>query len=171
MSGMEIALIVSTAVSAYSSYQGGQAQSAGYKGMAQGIEFQTREKAVAYREQGNKVLRNVLEAQATITARAGAGGIDPFSGSAGSLQTRALDKGAQEFFLATENALLAEETGRYQAAQYRAAAKNASRAGTLNALAKIGTGAFMYSQLGGLGDSAFAGTSSDASTWYALDWQ
>ena len=51
--------------------------------------------SLQYKKQSVDVMKNILVTQATVV-RAGAGGIDPFSGNAGTLQNYALATGVNE---------------------------------------------------------------------------
>lgn len=74
--------------------------------------------AIQYRQQGVAALDRTLSTAATIAARAGAGSVDPFSGSAGALTTYAYGKGFGEFTFAQESAEMARLQGSMQAGLY-----------------------------------------------------
>jgi hypothetical protein len=113
------------AAGAAAQVQAGKATAAGYMAQATQARVQARGEALKYKQQGVAVLDNILRTQATINARAGAGSIDPFSGSAGALQQYALARGALESYAAIDNRLIAERTGELQAQQYESAARAA----------------------------------------------
>jgi hypothetical protein len=113
------------AMGAASQVQAGKTTAAGYMAQATQARVQARGEALKYKQQGVAVLDNILRTQATINARAGAGSIDPFSGSAGALQQYALARGALESYAAIDNRLIAERTGELQAQQYESAARAA----------------------------------------------
>lgn len=155
-------LVASTAVSAVGSIQAGRAQARGLMAQAQQAaematmrRTQARSEVLKYKQQGVEVLNRILENDAAIVARAGAGGIDPFSGSARSLQQFALSKGAGELYMGMDNAIIQDRMGELSAKQYEAQAGQlsaqagtAKRAGYINALATIAKGAVTYSTLG-----------------------
>jgi hypothetical protein len=113
------------AMGAASQVQAGKTTAAGYMAQATQARVQARGEALKYKQQGVAVLDNILRTQATINARAGAGSIDPFSGSAGALQQYALARGALESYAAIDNRLIAERTGELQAQQHESAARAA----------------------------------------------
>jgi hypothetical protein len=141
----------------------GQQQQAMYNLQAtqaqmQGRQAQIRAKSdeLKYRQQGVAALDRTLSTVATIAARAGAGSIDPFSGSAGALGTYAFGKGLGEFNFAQESAALARETGNIgeaagniQAALYTISGEQALAAGYVRGAANIVSGLQQFSQIGG----------------------
>ena len=154
--------IASTALSAVGSVQAGRAQARGLMAQAQQSaematmrRTQARSEVLKYKQQGVEVLNRIIENDAAIVARAGAGGIDPFSGSARSLQQFALSKGAGELYMGMDNAIIQDRMGELAALQYEeqagqlaAQAGAAKRAGVFNAIATIGTAAATYGMLG-----------------------
>ena len=74
-----------TAATAYSQLKGAKQQAKGLMRQAAFKKVQARSEALKYRQQGAAVMDNILATKATINARAAAGGIDPFSGSAKAL--------------------------------------------------------------------------------------
>lgn len=130
------------------SIMAGQAQAQAMQMQAMSSIIQGNQAAIEYRRQGTQVLQKVLETQSTVAARAAAGGIDPFSGSAAALGEYALSKGTDEFNWAQENARMAILSGQANAAGYRAAASAARTQGFINAAGSI---------LGGIGKVASIG--------------
>jgi hypothetical protein len=102
-----------------------------------------------YKEQGVAVLDNILRTQASITARAAAGGIDPFSGSAGALNQYAMAKGAQELYTTQESGIIALRTGEMRAGISMTQAKSAMSAARARAIGQVGSFAAGQQQLGG----------------------
>ena len=161
-------LVASTALSAVGSVQAGRAQARGLMAQAQQSaematmrRTQARSEVLKYKQQGVEVLNRIIENDAAIVARAGAGGIDPFSGSARSLQQFALSKGAGELYMGMDNAIIQDRMGELAALQYEeqagqlaAQAGAAKRAGVFNAIATIGTAAATYGMLGSAPASA-----------------
>jgi hypothetical protein len=118
-----------TAFSGASSIAAGQQQKAMYDLQAQQAQLKARGDEIKYRQQGVAALDRTLSTAATIAARAGAGSIDPFSGSAGALTTYAFGKGFGEFNLAQESATLAGLQGDMQSAIYTMSGEQAEMAG------------------------------------------
>lgn len=155
-------MIASAAISAVGSIQSGRAQARGLMAQAQQAaematmrRTQARSEVLKYKQQGVEVLNRILENDAAIVARAGAGGIDPFSGSARSLQQFALSKGAGELYMGMDNAIIQDRMGELSALQYEAQAGQlaaqagaAKQAGFMKALTSIGMAAGTYGMLG-----------------------
>jgi hypothetical protein len=133
-------MLASTAVSAMGKIQAGQAKAAEYDAQASQAELKGRSEAIAYKQMGADVLRNLNENLAAIIARAGAGGVDPTSGSARTTALYAQAEGIRELNITRDNALLAEGQAATQANQYRLAGQNAKRAAMWNALGTVSTG-------------------------------
>jgi uncharacterized membrane protein YqiK len=74
MSGVELAVlaVASSAVSAYAGIQAAKAQKAQYDAQAALTEKKGRQEALAYKQKGVEVLKNMNKALAATTARAGA---------------------------------------------------------------------------------------------------
>tara|TARA_Y100000004_G_scaffold91862_1_gene102910 strand:- start:13572 stop:14066 length:495 start_codon:yes stop_codon:yes gene_type:complete len=111
--------------SAYGKIQAGKAQQKAFAAQAEQsamqatqARVQARSEALKFRRQGVEVLDRIVRNNATINARAGAGGIDPFSGSANSLQQFALAKGGLEFFTAEDNEAITALMGEQRAKQF-----------------------------------------------------
>jgi hypothetical protein len=111
--------------------------------------LQSRGEAVKYEQQANNVLRRALETQAAARARAAAGGIDPFSGSAQFIQDLSAKAGGEEFNLSRENAKLVALGGEIQFGQSMQAARNARRAGLISGLTSFGTAGASAAKIGG----------------------
>lgn len=178
---MEVA-VAAMLVAAYGQYQQGQTQQKIYGAQAQQaqqqaqfqaeqVQMQGRTEAIRARNEGLKTLTNLNRTVSTVRARAGAGAIDPFSGSAGSLQTYALREGYTEFDISQENAKLAASSAAFQANIYkyqgetnanimRASGQAAAQAGTYNAIGTVGQAGMMYASAGGFGSkySLFGGS-------------
>lgn len=146
-----------SAMGAASQVQAGKTTAAGYMAQATQARVQARGEALKYKQQGVAVLDNILRTQATINARAGAGSIDPFSGSAGALQQYALARGALESYAAIDNRLIAERTGELQAQQYESAARAAIAQARGAAFMTLASSAVSAGMLGGFGGGAPSG--------------
>ena len=64
----------------------GRAQQASYEEQAAQAELRGRSEAIAYKQKGSEALQRLNETLAAIVARAGAGNVDPTSGSAADAQ-------------------------------------------------------------------------------------
>lgn len=159
MSTLQVASAAFSAVSAIGQMQAGRQQARAYQAQAKQAELKGKQAELQYRQQGIDVLRRVRSNISTVTARAAAGGMDPYSGSSQSLRNYAAATGAEEFYLAQENAQLAQVTGDMNAQQYRMAASQARRQGFYNAVGTLGMAATSIGQLGGSGGQigGFAG--------------
>lgn len=143
--------VASSVVSAYGQIQAGKAQAKAYQAQAKQAEMQGRQQALQYRQQGVETLRRVRENISATRARAAGSGLDPYSGTPASFENYALRIGAQEYTVARENAVLANEGAVQQAYQYNAAASQARRQGFIGAMGTLGTMSFQVDQAGGLG--------------------
>ena len=146
-------------LSAVAGLKSGQATAGGLRSQATQTRMQAKGEELKYKQQGVAVLDNILRTQATLNARAGAGSIDPFSGSANALQQYALAQGAKENYTTMDNAIIAVRSGELQAQEYESAARSAMSQARMGAIMSLAQGAFSYGMLGGpgLGGGASAG--------------
>jgi hypothetical protein len=146
-------------LSAVAQLKSGQATAGGLRSQATQARMQAKGEELKYKQQGVAVLDNILQTQATINARAGAGSIDPYSGSAGSLAIQALAKGALEKYMTVEGQIISLRSGELQAQEYESAARSAMSQARMGAIMSLAQGAFNYAMLGGpgLGGGASAG--------------
>lgn len=140
-------MLASSAISAIGQMRAGQAQREMYDEQAAQARMRGRSEAIAYKQQGADVLRNLNENLAAIIARSAAGGVDPTSGSAAVMQQYAMAEGIREKNIAADNALLAEGQAATQAHQYRMAGQAAQQASFFQAVGTLGTGIYRYGQL------------------------
>src|SRR5210317_642484 len=103
-SGFQLAM---AGVSAVGQMAAGAAQRRQYEAQARQAELRGRSEAIAYKQKGADALRNLNETLAAIISRGAAGGIDPTSGSAATLQQYAMGEGVREFNVAADNAVMA----------------------------------------------------------------
>jgi len=122
---LPVIAVATSVASAYGKIQAGKAQQKAFAAQAEQAAMQAtqarvqaRSEALKFRRQGVEVLDRIVRTNATINARAGAGGIDPFSGSAKSLQQFALAKGGIEFFTAEDNEAITTLMGEQRAKQF-----------------------------------------------------
>ena len=128
--------------------QAGKAEARGYAAQATMDRMQATTEKLRYKEQGVAVLDNILRTQASITARAAAGGIDPFSGSAKALNQYAMAKGAQELYTTQESGIIALRTGEMRAGISMTQAKSAMSAARARAFTQVAGFAAGQQQLG-----------------------
>lgn len=136
-----------TIASGISSFAAGQQQQAMYDLQGRQAQLKAQGEEIKYRQQGVAALDRTLSTVATINARAGAGSVDPFSGSAGALTTYAFGKGFGEFNLAQESAALTGLQGGVQSDIYRMSGEQAAMAGTVKGLTSIATGLYQSSKI------------------------
>ena len=132
LSGWQMLSLGSTLFSGVAQYSAAQQQAAAYELQATSALIQGNQQAMEYQRQGIAVLNRTIETNALIAARAGAGGIDPFSGSPGTLSDYAMAKGVDEYNWARTNTDMAILSGRANQAAYLSAADNASSMGMFN---------------------------------------
>jgi hypothetical protein len=149
-----------SAVQAVGAIQKGRTQAAQFEGQARSLEvqaqftrFNAKQQSLKDKARAVQELEKTLQTLASINAAAGAGNVDPFSGNAFGLKTRALDVGGTNFALADNNRAITQLLGEqqanlqlFQASQARAAGKAAKRAGLTSALFSIGGGVFNFAQ-------------------------
>lgn len=155
MSGVELAVlaVASSAVSAYAGIQAAQAQKAQYDAQAALTEKKGRQEALAYKQKGVEVLKNMNKALAATTARAGAGNIDPFSSgdSPDIIMGYTMRSGTNDFTITRDNASLTEKYAKFQAENYRYAGREAVRTAKVAAVAQVGMSVAQAGFLSGSG--------------------
>ncbi len=125
----------------------GRAQQASYERQAEQAELRGRSEAIAYKQKGSEALKRLNETLAAIVARAGAGGVDPTSGSAATIQQFSMGEGIEEFNIAADNAAIALGEGYTQGGIYRSAGATAQKTADLAAMGSLGEAAVMYGEL------------------------
>ena len=140
-------LALTTGIAAVGTLAAGAAQKRQYGLQAEQADLRGRSEAIAYKQQGANALRNLNETLAAIISRAGAGGVDPGSGSALTLQRFALAEGAREKSIAQDNEALALGQASMQAGIYRSAGRSAQLNSYVSAAGTIGSGAYRYGQV------------------------
>ena len=128
------------AVSAAGAISAGRTQQRMYNAQAEQARIQGRSQAIAYKQQGAMVLRNLNETLASTIALAGAGNIDPTSGSARVVQDFARAEAFAEYGTALDNAVLAKEGAATQAQISRMGGRAAFQTGVINAAGALGQG-------------------------------
>ncbi len=145
MSALGSIASVASAVGAFAS--GGQ-QQAMYDAQAKQAQLRAQADELKYKQQGVAVLQKTNMTAAAIAARAGAGSVDPFSGSAADLTSYAFGQGFGEFNLTQSNAALTREQGVYQAGIYRRQGQQAYTAGIAKGVGGIFSGLMSASSIG-----------------------
>ena len=141
--------VAGAAVSAYGQMQAGKAQARGLAQQAALERVRARGEALKYTQQGVNALRNAVATNASLVARAGAGSIDPMRGSAGKLQTFSVADAVQDYYLASENEIIAREGGALQAGLLMDQAKQAKRGAMFAAAGTLLSSAGSFSKIGG----------------------
>jgi hypothetical protein len=136
-------------ISAYGQMQAGKAQARGLAQQAALAQVQAKGEALKYRQQGVETLKNIVRTNSTLNARAAAGGIDPFSGSAAGLAQFTQSEGAMEYFVTEDNQIIAREGGAIQARLYMDQAKQAKRGAMFAAAGTLLSAAGSFSKIGG----------------------
>jgi hypothetical protein len=136
--------VATTLMSAYGSYQQGQAAKQQYGLQAKMATLEGERKQIQYQQRGNDTLRRRNATNAAIAARAAAGGINPFSGSPDVVRAATDTAAGREYSMLLADADAAFRAGRLQAKIYESAGEQAARKGTFDALAKLGMAAASF---------------------------
>lgn len=135
--GLAIAGLAIGAVSAYSSYEQGQAQKRQYNLQAKQTTIEGERRALQYEQRANDLLRRRRATNATLAARAAAGGVDPFSGSPDILRAANDTAMGRDYVVLLNDADAALRGGAFQSSLYESAGATAARAGTFSAATKF----------------------------------
>lgn len=146
---MQFVAVALVAMQAIGQIKQGRQEQNLYQMQAVQARDQARVEAVKFEQQGNSILRRSLETQAAARARAAAGGIDPFSGSAQFIQDLSAAEGMADFDMSQDNAKLAALGGIRQAGLYEEAGRTARRRGLLAGIGTAGMGAVNFGKIGG----------------------
>ena len=142
------AMYIAAAASAASAMASAQQQSVQMGLQAQQAELQGRQGALNYNKQANAILERQNQLAATIRARAVAGGVNPDTGSALTLQEVNAQKAGEEFQLSKQNAEMSLYGGLAQSQSLEAAAGDALTFGYLNTAAQAGMGYYRAQMVG-----------------------
>lgn len=148
LSGWQALSLGGTLLSGVTQMMASNQQAAAYQMQATNALIQGQQQALEYKRQGISVLNRTIETSALINARGGAGGIDPYSGSAQTLTDYAMSKGVDEFLWARDNARMSILSGQGNYAAYMSAADSASSMGLVNLLGTSLTGITKLKALG-----------------------
>ena len=135
-------------IGAYGSYQTGKIQKKLFEIKSRDALLRTDQQALKEKRSGLQVLEKIAATQAAINARAGAGAIDPYSGTPQALRVFATAEGMKDFQITRDNAALFEQIGIMKSIDYKQAGSMAMYQARLAALTQIGEAAFAYSQIG-----------------------
>ena len=145
---MQYVAIASSVLSAVGSIQQGKQQKEMFKLQAAQADLKSRRDALQYEQQANQVLERLLANNATGAAKGFAGGVSGFSGSAKLVQERSERVAGRDIAIMQEGAKSAISFGEIQANMLREAGDQAVRGSYFDAIAKLGTAAYMYDQTG-----------------------
>ena len=143
---MQYVAIASSVLSAVGSIQQGKQQKEMFKLQASQSELKGKRDALQYEQQANQVLERLLANNATAAAKGFAGGVSGFSGSAKLIQERSERVAGRDVAIMQEGAKSAQSFGEIQANMLREAGDQAVRGSYFDAIAKLGTAAYMYDQ-------------------------
>lgn len=108
------------ALSTAASIQAGREQKAAAEAQAEFQAMQSEQEAAKFRQQALDVMRSLEATNASIRARAAAGGIEPLTGSALALQRFNEADAVRDTYILRENEAIVLAGGSAQAAQYKA---------------------------------------------------
>lgn len=134
-------------VSAAGSIQQGRQQAQMYELQAQQAKLKAQRDALQYEQQANGVLDRLLQTNAVAAAKGFAGGVSGFSGSAKLIQDVNQKRAGKDIGVLQEGAKSAQSFGDIQSMMLTEAADQAITGSYFDAFGKIGTAAYMYSQL------------------------
>jgi len=141
--------IALSAASAYSQIRAGRAQAVGLARQSALEEVQARGKELEYRQAAVDRLKALNVQQGALVARAGAGGLDPFSGSYKQLSEIAEREAAIDYRILQDNQIIAREGGSLRSGLLLDSAAQAKRSGIFGAAATLGQAALTYRKIGG----------------------
>jgi hypothetical protein len=136
--------MASSAFSAISSLSQAEAQADAYRLQGSQAELQGRQNALNYNRQAYQLLERQQRLASTVRARAVAGGVDPLSGSAMTVEQANAYRAGNEIQILYENAQLAQSGGLAISQAFNAAASSAEDFGLMSAIAKGALGAASY---------------------------
>jgi hypothetical protein len=150
--------------------QGAKAEARGLGAQATQTRMQGRSEALKYKQQGVRVLDNMLRTMATQRAAAGAGSIDAYSGSAAFLRVMAGSGGAGEYYTTREGQTIVTRQAELQAVEYERQASAVMKAARNQAVIGMLEAGAMGAMIGGkpAPDLTGVGPTIDASTKFGL---
>lgn len=145
--GLAVAGLALSAVSAYGAYEQGQAQKRQYNLQAKQATVEGERRALQYEQRANDLLRRRRATNATLAARAAAGGVDPFSGSPDILRAANDTAMGRDYVVLLNDADAALQGGAFQSSLYESAGDTAARAGAFSAATTLASGALQAGSL------------------------
>lgn len=142
---MQYVAIAAAVMSAVGSYEAGQDSKRMYQLQAQQATAEGERKSLQYQQKANEVMRKRLQLNASLAAKAFAGGVDAFSGSPDLVRAANDTTAGREYQMMLASADSALRGGAIQARLYESAGQAAARRGTFDAIAKLGMAADSYS--------------------------
>jgi len=149
MSVGQIAIAALTLTTAYGQVRAGRTAARGYAMQATQRRVEAQQQALQYKQQAVDVLDNILQTAAMGRARAGAGGIDPFSGSADQMFNFALSEGINELYTVQDNTVIALRAGEMEARQLLETGRAVKEQAKVQALGTLISGGAAISGMGG----------------------
>jgi hypothetical protein len=135
---------VGSIISGVAKYRQGRQEAANYHLESVKAKVAADRKALQHEQKKTEIMRELRMRNSTIVATAGAGGIDPFSGSASLLRATNNSAFGRDYRALTRGADSALRLGDVQALQYVSAGQSARRSGTFDALVTLTTGYVGY---------------------------
>lgn len=136
----------SQVIGAFQSLQAGAAQSEMYKLQARQMRLKAARDALQYEQQANMAFERVMQNNATAAARGFAGGVQGLSGSAKLIQERNEKVAGRDIQIFQQGAKDALSFGDVEAQMLNQAGQQAKVGSYFDAVGKLGTAAYMYSQ-------------------------
>ena len=148
-SALPVIGVALSAASAFSQIQAGRAQAVSLARQSTIEQVQARGEALQYRQAAVDRLKSLNAQQGALVARAGAGGLDPFSGSYKQLSEIAEREAAIDYRILQDNQIIAREGGSLRSGLLLDSAAQAKRSGIFGAGATLGQAALTYRKIGG----------------------
>lgn len=167
-----VVMAAAMAMKAIGTYQQGQTQKKLYNLQAQQEQIKGEREQLRYQDAANDVMNKLSATNATIAARAAAGGVSYFEGSARMLSAISNKYAGTDFVRAMESGSMAKSLGEAQAGVLRATGAQAAKSATLNAItdfAMMGASVYTMGTTPSAGAGAGAGASAASATPGILD--
>lgn len=137
----------SQVLSAFQSISAGKAQSDIYKLQAKQAQLKAARDRLQYEQQANMAFERILQTNAAAAARGYAGGVQGLSGSAKLIQERNEKVGGRDIQIFQEGSRTAQSFGEIESQMLKVAADQAVSNSYFDAFSKLGTAAYVYSQV------------------------
>lgn len=136
----------SSVLGAFGAIQQGKQQSAMYKLQGQQAQLKASREQLQYEQQANQTLQRLSQTNAAAAARGFAGGVSGFSGSAKLVQDVSSQRAGKDIGVLQESGKAAKSFGDIQKSMFESAADQAITSSYFDAIGKIGSAAFSFSQ-------------------------